>query len=92
MAPPNADYAGTLTITAERVGRRHYLAPLTVECSDDLDAIAEAVYRYARPHLASRDVEVVADEDGTWTVFAGFRVGGNGQWALAHNGSSGAPE
>lgn len=46
----------------ERIGRDHYVPPLEVECpEDDADAIAEAVFRYARTKLASSWFEVLVD-------------------------------
>ena len=49
-------------IDFERIGRNHNVPSLTVE-SDDGEAIAEAVYRHARNHLASRDFVVIVDLD-----------------------------
>jgi hypothetical protein len=62
--------------TFERIGRNHYVPPLDV-IADHPDEIAFAVYNYARPRLASTDVEVVADlEEMSGTIYVGFHVGG----------------
>ena len=66
------------TITFERIGRNHNVAPLTVE-SDNSDVIAEAVYRLARKHLVSREVDVIVDlEAGQVFIVAGYNNGGGG--------------
>jgi hypothetical protein len=66
-------------VTFERLGRNHSVPPLTVDSADP-DVIAEAVYREARKHLVSRDVEVEVDlTAGQVFVFAGFRNGGGGR-------------
>lgn len=63
-------------ITFERIGRKHDVAPLEV-VADDADALAEAIYRYARPNLGSRDVEVVVDLDkNRGSILCGFHSGG----------------
>jgi hypothetical protein len=46
--------------TFERIGRRHDVPPLTVDSADP-DAIAEAVWAYARQFLGSRWFDVVVD-------------------------------
>jgi hypothetical protein len=62
--------------TFDRIGRRHDVPDLSVDGS--ADRIAEQVYRYARPKLASRDVEVAVDlEDMSGTIFCGMQVGGH---------------
>lgn len=66
------------TVLFERVGRNHTVPPLTVESSDP-DDIAEAVYRVARKHCMSRDVEVCVDlTEGRVSIFAGFHNAGGG--------------
>lgn len=66
----------TYTVTFDRIGRNHDVRPLTIGADDEAE-LAEAVYRYARPHLRSRDVEVVVDlEVGKGNIFAGFNNGG----------------
>ena len=63
-------------VTFDRIGRNHGVEPLTATAGD-ADELAEAVYRYARPHLASRDVEVVVDlAAGSGFIFCGFNNGG----------------
>lgn len=62
--------------TFDRIGRNHHVEPLNVTGS--ADAIAEQVYRYAKPKLASKDIEVVIDFDELGgTIFAGFHVAGH---------------
>lgn len=77
------------TIMFERIGRDHDVPELdlTVDEDDDVitaDVIVEAVYRYARPRLMSRGVEVVVELDEEpnaggkgWLVVGGFRDAGN---------------
>jgi hypothetical protein len=60
----------------DRIGRTHDVAPLDVSAVD-ADALAESIYRYARPHLRSRDVEVVVDlEAMRGSILCGFHSGG----------------
>jgi hypothetical protein len=67
----------TLTISFDRIGRNHTVEPITVPATLTADDIAEHVYRHARPHLASRNVEVAVDlEHGHGTIFCGFNNGG----------------
>lgn len=69
--------------TFDRMGRNHKPPIVTVE-SDDPDEIAEAIYRVARKHLMSRDVEVVVNlEAMTATIYAGVQVGGSGSLHFA---------
>lgn len=66
----------TYTVTFDRIGRNHDVAPLQAT-ADDADELAEAIYRYSRPHLSSRDVEVVVDlEQSRGSIFCGFNSGG----------------
>jgi len=70
-----------VTVTFDRIGRNHNVAPLVewVTGPIDPDALGEGIYHYARPHLASRDVEVVVDPDmGKVFIFAGFHNAGEG--------------
>lgn len=61
----------------DRIGRTHDVTPLVTK-ADDADVLAETIYRYARPHLRSRDVEVVVDLQAmTGWIFCGFQVGGH---------------
>lgn len=79
----------TYTVTFDRIGRSRNVAPMTVQVEDadkaspeDIaDGLAEVIYKYARPHLRSRDVEVVVDLDdlegpGKGYIFCGFNNGG----------------
>jgi adenylyl- and sulfurtransferase ThiI len=76
MDTQQATKAQTYRVTFNRIGRNHHVAPLAVEATN-ADTIAEAVYRYARPHLASRDVEVSVDlATGQGQIFCGFNNGG----------------
>lgn len=63
-------------VTFERVGRHRDLPPLTVRARDG-DHLAQEIYRYVRPSLMSRDVEIVVDvETGEGNIFCGFNNGG----------------
>jgi hypothetical protein len=80
----------TYRVTFERIGRRHDVDPLTVTVTaapdDQADELAEAVYRYARRFLASRDVETQVDLDQkAVTIFAGFHLGGTGVLEVVEN-------
>lgn len=66
----------TYTVTFDRVGRKHDVAPLVVEAADAFD-LAERIYGYVRPHLASRDVEVITPDEGTGYINCGFNNGGS---------------
>jgi hypothetical protein len=68
----------TLTVTMERVGRTHDVAPFVVPDDDD---VAEHIYRQVRRYLVSRAVDVVVSDDGTVTIYAGMHIGGRGRWA-----------
>jgi hypothetical protein len=64
-------------VTFDRIGRSRDVAPLECDatCADEL---AEQVYRYARPHLLSRDVNVVVDLTAAkGEIFCGFQSGGS---------------
>ena len=66
----------TYLATFDRISRNHNVSPLAVE--GDADAIAEQIWRYARPKCASSDISVVVDlEDHNGTIFAGFHVAGS---------------
>jgi hypothetical protein len=85
----------TYRVTFERIGRHHDVAPLTatVTCrpDDQADKLAEAVWRYARKYLASRDVETQVDlptaekPTGAVMIFCGFRTGGTGTVEVVDN-------
>jgi len=66
--------------TFDRIGRHQDVEPLTA-AADTADDLAEAIYRYARPKLASREIEVHVDLNpgtgGTGVILiGGFRNGG----------------
>lgn len=72
-----------MRISFERIGRNHNVEDLVIPgvepTEHNADAIAEAVYLHARPHLMSRDVEVVVDVEGlTANIYAGFHAAGRG--------------
>lgn len=63
-------------VTFERVGRYRDLPPLTVRAKDG-DDLAEQIYKYVRPSLRSRDVEIVVDpETGEGMIVCGVQNGG----------------
>jgi hypothetical protein len=66
----------TYRVTFDRVGRNHDVAPFEAEVVH-LEDLAERIYKHARPHLRSRDVEVVVDEEEMhgW-ILCGFNNGG----------------
>jgi hypothetical protein len=66
----------TYRVTFNRVGRNRSVASVTATV-DGANHLAEVIHQHVRPHLMSRDVEVVVDLDkGTGMVLAGFRNGG----------------
>lgn len=66
----------TYLVTFDRIGRNHNVEPLNVQ-SDGPNHLAEQIYHYARPHLRSRDVDVVVDLDaGSGHILCGFNNGG----------------
>jgi hypothetical protein len=70
--------AVTYRVTFEdgRIGRRRDINPVIVNATD-ADELAEAVFRYAKPFLMSRDVEVSADlEAMSGTIYCGLHIGG----------------
>ena len=65
-------------VVFERIGRRQTVAPLAVD-ADTADEIAEAVFDYARPRLASKMFEVTVDLDRgvgfiEWGRYGHFKV------------------
>lgn len=65
------------TINFDRIGRQRNIDPLTVD-ADNADDLAAKVYRFARPRLASRDVEVFCDlATGHGWITVGFHNGGS---------------
>ena len=65
------------TVAFTRIGRTRNVPPLVVQAAD-ADALAKAIYKHARPYLASRDVEVIVDLDKMcgW-ICCGFNNGGD---------------
>jgi hypothetical protein len=64
-------------ITFERIGRNHSVAPLDAEVAGAAD-LCRAIRAHARPHLRSRDFDVMLDEDSNrgWLA-CGMHSGGN---------------
>lgn len=64
-------------IEFERVGRNHNVEPLHVLALGE-DDLCRAIRTHARPHLRSRDFDVILSEDGRsgW-LDCGMRSGGN---------------
>lgn len=61
-----------------RIGRNHQVAPLLTGPVDGPSHLAELIYRHARPHLVSNDIEVIADlPEGKGHILAGFNNGGS---------------
>lgn len=76
----------TCTVTFARIGRNREVPPLDVRATD-ADDLAQQIHQYARPHLMSRDVEVVVDlGEMRGSIFAGCNNGGT--FTLAYH----APE
>lgn len=64
-------------VVFDRIGRNHNVPPLEGAAAVDGNELAELIYRYARPHLRSRDVEVwlnLHTMDGA--IYCGVRLGG----------------
>lgn len=71
------------TVSFNRIGRTHDVLDLAVATTNP-DEIAGLVYRYARPMLRSRDVEVVVNlETMRGSIFCGFNNGGTFTLAAA---------
>lgn len=66
-------------VTFDRIGRTHNPPPLLVQ-TDDLSALAQAIHEHADTMLMSRDTRVHVEEDGGIVIFAGFHVGGSGEY------------
>ena len=66
------------TITFERIGRSHDVPNLVVDDSDD-EALMNEIYDYARPHIASRDLEVLYNTESRsgYLLVGGFRNAGS---------------
>ncbi len=66
----------TYRVEFDQVGRTHDVLPLVAQAAG-ADDLAEQVYRHARPHLRSRDIDVHVDlELGRGWIQCGFHNGG----------------
>lgn len=76
MTAPTPNAALAYRVTFTRIGRTHDV-PALLATADGPNHLADQILAYARPHLLSRDVEVVFQEDmlSGW-IFCGFRTGG----------------
>lgn len=73
----------------DRVGRNHNVEPFAFAASDADDA-AFKVYRYVKPMLASRGVEVSVDlEAMSGQILCGFNNGGTFTLSAADAGGEG---
>jgi hypothetical protein len=69
--------AGTYIIEFERIGRNKSVPPMKVTVAGE-DDLTGSIREYARPHLRSRDFDVILDESGSAGCFAcGMHNGGN---------------
>lgn len=70
--------APAYVVTFDRIGRNHSVEPLQV--FGDANEIATQIYRYARPKLGSRDVQVWVElpQLRTGIVVGGLRPAGRG--------------
>lgn len=72
------------TCTFDRIGRNHGIEPLAAAVVD-ADDLAAVVFEYARPHLLSRNVNVLVDlEKMTGVILCGFHTGG--RFTIAEGG------
>ncbi len=64
-------------IEFDRIGRNHNVEPLHVLALGEAD-LRRAIRTHARPHLRSRDFDVMLNDDGKsgWLA-CGMHVGGN---------------
>lgn len=66
----------TYHITFDRIGRNHNVAPMIATVTDP-DQLAAYIHKHARPHLRSRDYDVIVDMDkGTGFIACGMHTGG----------------
>jgi hypothetical protein len=73
----------TYTVTFERIGRHHNVAPLVHRAADAGD-LAAAIHRYARHFLLSGNVEVVVNLVRlSGSIMCGFSNGGSFALAVA---------
>lgn len=64
-------------ITFDRIGRNRSVAPLDADVAGEAD-LCRAIRNHARPHLRSRDFDVILDEDSSrgWLA-CGMHNGGD---------------
>jgi len=67
----------TYVIKFDRIGRKRDVEPLTATVAGEAD-LCRAIRTYARPHLLSRDFDVMIDEDSNrgW-IACGMHSGGD---------------
>lgn len=66
----------TYHIKFDRIGRNHAVAPMIAKVAD-ADQLAAYIHKHARPHLRSRDYDVIVCLDkGTGFIMCGMHVGG----------------
>lgn len=71
------DLTTSVRVMFDRIGRDHAVPWLDIRFNGDADMLAEAIYKYARPRLGSKDVEVEVDlEEMTGLIYCGWHVGG----------------
>ncbi len=67
----------TYRVTFDRIGRNHDVAPLIAKARDAAE-LADRIYKHARPHLRSQDVDVFVELDaGKGFIACGMHTGGN---------------
>lgn len=67
----------TYRVTFERIGRNHSVAPLVAKAKSARE-LADHIYKYARPHLRSSDVDVFVELDaGKGFIACGMHTGGS---------------
>lgn len=66
----------TYQVEFKRVGRNHHVAPITVAVEGEAD-LCRRIRAHVRPHLRSRDFDVMLDlEAGTGWLACGMHSGG----------------
>lgn len=72
------DEGRTYTVTFDRIGRNHNVAPMTFEDVSDPDELAGLIYERCKRYLMSRYFEVEVDLDElTGRFYAGMRAAGS---------------
>ncbi len=73
----------TYLVEFERVGRNHQVQPLTATVEGEAD-LARKIRAHVRPHLRSRDFDVMLDADaGAGWLACGMHSGGNFTFTLS---------